>query len=167
MPLYTLNATSNTTPDPSQGGSAVTGNTNTGHSATTSTVIGVGLVVKTCVWQSFLVCGGQIGAINLKVDWTEDGTISAGGTSRFRIQYSVNGGGAYTDIINHTNVTSPSGPTTATVALGVTQDITAVRVRSLVRADGFTGGDAASVQGTVSNIKLEVTVVDISAGVGM
>lgn len=161
MALITVNPTSNTTPDPGQGGSAVSSATNTGHAATTSTGLNGTGQTKTCIWQSFPASAGQIQSINLKLDWTEDGSFSgADALNQFRIQYSTNGGGAWTNIIDHNQITAPVGPTTATVALNVTQDLTQVRVRDLVLANTLGPGNSASVTGTVANIKIEVLAVD-------
>src|SRR5262245_32186726 len=51
--VVTVYPTSNTTPDPSQGGSAVTGASNTGHSSTQALSENGGFVDKSCRWFSF------------------------------------------------------------------------------------------------------------------
>ena len=161
MSTFTITPTSFTTPDPGLGGSSVTGASNTGHAATTALGLNGTTVDKTCIWQSFPAAGGQILGVALKLDWTEDGALTgAGSTNQFLIQYSINGGGAWTDIINHSNITSASGPTTASVTLSVSQDLTQVRVRDFLEGHTNDSPRSASVTGTVANIKIEVTIVD-------
>jgi hypothetical protein len=151
----TRNPTSNTTPDPGQGGLAVTDALNTGHGSTAvDAAAGGGSQTKTCIWTSFQSVGGQITAISLKLNWTETGDATDG-TNQFLIQYSLNGGGAWTDIINHNNVEDPnSGSSTVTLSAG--QDLSQVRVRDKLFAQT---GNAVLV-GSVDSIRLEVTTQD-------
>mgnify|MGYP003578142589 CR=1 FL=1 len=161
MATRTLQPTANETPDTGQGGAAVTGNTNTGHGATTSSQVGAGATSKTCRWSGIGAApAGSVISITLKADWTENGSITGAGTNLFRIQYSTNGGGAWNTLISHSNVTSASGPTTATQALSTSQDLTQVQVRDLIQAAASGGGDSASITGTVANILVEVVLVD-------
>src|SRR5262245_5196947 len=130
MALTTINPTSNTTPDPVQGGSAVTGNINTGHGSTI-TSSGPGTVTKSCIWTTFPATGGQITSMTLKFDWTEDGAVVVGtgsASNQFRVQYSVNGGGAWTTVFQHDDVTS-STSSNSSVAITLPQDVTQVQVR--------------------------------------
>jgi hypothetical protein len=153
--MVTRNPTSNTTPDPGQGGLVVTGAINTGHGSTAvDAAAGGGSQTKTCIWTGFQSVGGQITAISLKLDWSENGTLG-GGENQFLIQYSVNGGGAWTDIINHTIVEAPNNGS-STITLSTNQDLSQVRVRDKLFAQT---GDAVLVA-SVSSIRLEVTTQD-------
>jgi hypothetical protein len=152
MALVTKNPTSNTTPDAGQGGSAVTSATNTGHGSTS--VDAAGTQIKSCIWTAFGAVTGQITSVSLKMDWSENGA-TGGGTNNFRIQYSTNGGGAWTDIINHSDVTSLTN-SSSSVSLSVTQDLTQVQVRDKLLAQ--TG--SATLTASVSNIRIEALTVD-------
>lgn len=157
MPSFTRQPTSNVTPDPGQGGNAVTGNTNTGHGSTNVARNGVGSESATCKWTTFLSVPGLITAITIKVDWSQDGSLSGvSPDNRFRIQYSVNGGGAWTSLRNVTSITSPSSGTSS-ASLTLPQDISQIQVRDLLEASGADPGDIASITASVSNIRLEVT----------
>ena len=164
MALTVRQTTSNTTPDPAQGGNAVTGATNTGHASTTTTQGGVGTASKTCLWTGFAAApSGTITSVTLKVDWIQNGSLSDGGVStsnRLVIGYSINGGGAWTSLRDDTQVeTSLSG--TSSVALSTSQNLTTVQVRDLLVAGGVPG-ESASVTATVSGIRIEVVTVDAS-----
>lgn len=158
MSISTLIPTANQTPDPGQGGLAVTGNINTGHGSTIATgpISGVGQT-KTCIWTGFAAVTGQIASIRLLLDWSENGTVGLDASNSFRIEYSVNGGGAWTSIFVHSNITS-SNSSSSNVVLP-TADPTQVQVRDSLSAEGSDSG-AASVTASVSNIRLEVTTVD-------
>lgn len=159
MALYTYNPTSNTTPDPAQGGIAVTGNTNTGHAATTATGNN-SIVDKSCVWSGFPAASGQILSSTLKVDWSENGSFDAANASNdFKLGYSLNGGGAWTNFFDHVNITG-AGSGTAQVSLSVTQDLTQVRVRDFLEGESDLLGAIGTVTATVSAIRIEVTTAD-------
>jgi hypothetical protein len=161
MALYTYNPTSNTTPD--QGGtSAVTSPTNTGHANSTSLSADVAdSDALSCRWQSFPASAGQISSVTLKVDHTSSGALTGiGANNSFTLDYSVNGGGAWTNIVTRTHFTAAQGPTTASVALSASQDLTQVRVRDLISTSTVSGGESASCSATIANIKIEVVTVD-------
>lgn len=154
--LSELNPTTNTTPDTVQGGSAVTSPSNTGHGSTNVLQVGAGSTTKSIIWTAFApVPGGTLTAVSLKFNWSEDGSIANGGTSGFRVQYSTNGGGAWTTALEHFNVTSPTTSNT-TVVLSTSQDLTQVQVRGRLQAGGGGVGDSASLTASVSNIRIEV-----------
>jgi hypothetical protein len=156
MALITKQPTSNTTPDPAQGGIAVTTPSNTGHAATTASQVGAGSQTKSCLWTTIGAGpGGTLTSVTLKVDWSENGAIANGGANGFRIQRSIDGGGAWTDVFNHLNVTS-STTSTSQVALSTSQDLTLVQVRVRLQASGSGVGDSGSVTASVSNIRIEV-----------
>lgn len=162
MALATVNTTANTTPDPGQGGSvAVTGATNTGHASTTASKSGAGSQVKSCIWSGFPSVGGQIVSVNLKVDWTQDGSLTDGGVStsnQFEIDYSLNNGSSWNTLKVSTQIQSSSSGT-STQALSVGQDLTQVKVRDTLTAVGV-AGETASVTASVSQIRIEVTTID-------
>lgn len=166
MSLITVQPTANTTPDPGQGGVAVTGNTNTGHGSTTATKTGPGTQDKTCIWQTLPAQTGQISAVNLKFDWSENGSIAGLAGNQFQVQYSTNGGGAWNTVFNHVNITSLTN-SSSTVALSTSQDLTQVRVRDFLEGLGGNPGETGSVTASISNIRVEVTLVDGSPVVMM
>src|SRR5262249_52685230 len=119
---------------------------------------------KTCIWQSFPSTGGAITSITLKVDHTSSGTLSGPSpVNEFKLQYSLNNGSSWTTAVDRVNFTASQGPTTFSVALGVGQDLTQVRVRDLIDAEGSIGGDSASCTATIANIKIEVVTADACA----
>lgn len=163
MPFYTYNATSNTTPDPGQGGLAVTGASNTGHSSTTASCVDGATQRKSCKWTAFPSTGGQPISVTLKFDHTSSGSlVGAGATNAFGVDYSLNGGTNWTAAVFRENYTASQGPTTASVALPVSQDLTQVQVRDLLDTSTLTLGESASATATISNIKIEVLVGDSS-----
>ncbi len=158
MSTATRNPTSNTSPDPGQGGLAVTGNTNTGHASTTA-ASGIGTQTKTCIWQGFPAAGGVVVSSTLKVDFTQDGSLDAGATAnQFLVEYSLNGGAAWNTLRDAQNITSPSSGTDS-VSLSLSQDLTQVKVRDKLVGTG-SGGDVGVVSATVSDIRIELVLQD-------
>lgn len=162
--LVTRTPTSNTTPDPGQGGSAVNTPSNTGHSATVASCSGeMCLDLLTCIWQGFAAApAGTKSAITLKATHTSSG-IDTGITAinTFTLEYSLNGGGSWNTAVSRTNFTAAQGPTVFSVALPLSQDLTQVRVRDLIQAttDSALAHESQATV-TISDIKIEVTLVD-------
>jgi len=157
MADQTLNPTANQTPDPGQGGLAVTGAINTGHGSTTAARAGVGSQTKTCRWSSFESPTVQPTKLTLKVDWTQNGSLSDGGISTanlFQIEYSLNGGSSWTGLHSAADIESSSSGTSE-VVLSPTQNISQVQVRDTLNAVGAVG-ESASVTASVSGIRIEV-----------
>lgn len=161
MALIISQAASRQTPDAGQGGNAVTGDTNTGHASTTATGSGGNSEQKTCRWFSFSLVSGVRVSITLKIDHTSSGTL-AGPTpsNEFTLEYSLNGGGAWNTAVSRSNFTSSQGPTTFSVALPVSQDISQVQVRDKMRGVSVDLADTATATATIANIKLEVVIQD-------
>jgi hypothetical protein len=161
MPTLTVNPTSNTTPDPAQGGNAVTGNVNTGHGSTITTQAGAGTATKSCIWTGFPATGdgGAVVSMTLKFDWTEDGSVIVGtgsASNSFRVQYSVNGGGAFTTVFQHADVVAPAS-SSSSVSITLPQDVTQVQVRDRMQATATADvSDSASITTSISNIRIEV-----------
>lgn len=158
--IITTNTNSNTSPDPAQGGNAVTGPANTGHDVTNTFAAFNGNVTKSCKWSGFLnpTNPGIKTQVQLKLEYTEDGSINAPGASTFRLQYSIDGGSNWITIFTHVDVTSPSGTLTETVILDRTQDLTLVQVRDRMTAAGNGDpGGSASLDTSISNIRIETT----------
>lgn len=157
--LVIRNPTINTTPDPGQGGLAVTGNTNTGHGSTTSSAANGSTQTKTCNWSSFQSTAGLVIGLKLKVSWSVDGSLTNGGTSLFLISYSINGGSSWINLVVKDNpINLDSG--TSEVVLSIGQNISQIQVRDSIQADAALAGDAASITASVSDIKIEVTLSD-------
>lgn len=160
MADQTLNPTSNTSPDPGQGGGAVTLPTNTGHGSTTSASSDVGGVIKTCLWTTFQTPLASPSAITLKVGWSQNGSLSDGGlltSNDFTIEYSLSGGVGWSILHSAGQIQSFSSGTDQ-VTLSPTQDISQVRVRDSISAFGDAGPpvETGSVTASVSSIRLEV-----------
>ena len=158
MAVIIRQPTSNESPDTGQGGSAVTGAIDTGHDVTiTSDPPGIGSATKSCRWFDFQTVAGEILSAKLKLDWTEDGSIADGNNS-FRIQYSVNGGGAWNTIFLHSDISAPAN-NSEDINLPLPLDLTQVQVRDRMTAQAAT--IAATVLTSVSNIQVEVTISDV------
>ena len=162
MALVTINPTSFTNPDPS-GGLAVTGAGNLGHSSTTSTASGgTDSQTKSCLWTGFPAGPSIRSSATLKVDYTRNGTLSDGGLNTFNeflIQYSLNGGSSFSNLLDDQFVTSSSS-STASVSIANSQDLTQVRVRDFLTAQK-TGGASATMVAAPSNIRIEIVSADI------
>lgn len=134
MPIIMRNPTVNQSPDPGQGGIAVTDIINTGHSSTLSQAVanapeGFGSdsdsESRSARWSAFQSVSGQVVIIRLKFNWSADGSAVAddggnGGTASascsFSIAYSLNGGS------NWINVASDSASAFAPGGSGDTID---------------------------------------------
>lgn len=163
MAAITIQPTANTTPDAGQGGIAVTGNVNTGHGSTVTSQAGAGTQTKSCIWTGFPSVGGPLRSVTLKFDWTETGAVNIGtgsAANEFRVEYSINGGGAWNTVFTHADVVAPT-TSSSQVTITLPQDTTQVQVRDRMQATATADiSDSASITTTVSNIRLEVVTVD-------
>src|SRR5262245_49502070 len=143
MALITAQPTANQSPDPGQGGLSVTSPTNTGHASTQSTALDLAdSEQRTCIWTGFSAVTGQIQTVTLKIDHTSSGGLTGiGANNGFTLDYSLNGGGAWTNAVTRTHFTASQGPTTFSVALSPTQDLTQVRVRDSINASSVSNGE--------------------------
>lgn len=161
MSLVISQPTSFQNPDAGQGGSGVDTPSNTGHASTTATGSGGNSEQKTCRWFSFSPVSGVIVSITLKIDHTSSGTLTGPTPSNdFTLEYSLNGGGAWNTAVSRSNFTASQGPTTFSVALAVSQDISQVQVRDKMRGVSVDLADIATATATIANIKLEVVTQD-------
>jgi len=97
------------TPDPGQGGSAVSGPANTGHGNTSVNVAGsTSSDLRTCEWHAFPNVNGTITSITLKFDWITAGDAyvrtyqpedSGEAYAQFNVEYSLNGGSSWTNAV--------------------------------------------------------------------
>lgn len=168
MPLYTYNPTSNTTPD--QGGTAaVTTPSNTGHASSTCSSLDLNdSDALSCRWQGFPAPGGQVTSVTLKFDHTSSGALSGvGANNAFTAEYSLNNGGSWNGAVSRTHFTASQGPTTFSVSLSTSQDLTQVRVRDRLDSSTVSNGESASCTATMANIKIEVQTPDAGAVVMM
>jgi hypothetical protein len=83
-----------------------------------------------------------------------------GANNAFTLDYSLNGGGAWTNIVTRTHFTASQGPTTFSVGLSVSQDLTQVSVRDSITATTVSNGESADATATIANIKIEITLLD-------
>ena len=150
-----INPSSNQTPDPGLGGTAVTNQTNTGHGSTITAAINGTLKVKSCRWSGFQPVSGQITSIILKVDWGESGELGVGATNSFQLEYSLNNGATWNTLLDH-ELINISNTGTAQVSLPSAQNISLVQVRDRLSAVAPVAGEPANVIASVSGIRLEV-----------
>lgn len=166
MPLtITKQPTANETPDSSQivGDLAVTGASNTGHSATIASALGVGsLEDKTCRWSGFAAGpGGNVVSVTLKITHTSSGTLTgATAANRFTLDYTLNGGTNWTNAVDRLDFTASEGPTTFSVALPNGQNLTQVQVRDVISALSNDAADSAGATATISGIQIEIRAED-------
>lgn len=172
MSVITRIPTANETPDTANGiggDIAVDTPSNTGHASTTASFGGgSGSQTKSCRWFTFQnLFGGVRTAVKLKVTHTSSGNdnseppFSGGNSNSFLLQYSLNGGSNWTDIVNRVDFEDAQGPTTAEINLPLAQDLSQVQVRDMIGAGGSLSVDSVSATATVSDIKIEVTVADV------
>jgi RHS repeat-associated protein len=104
--VSSVNPTAYQTPDPVQGGWAVSSPSNTGHGndAISLSHVAPGSDARSCLWRSFQSVGGQVQSITLKFDWVATGSASVQGYNEedsvmadieYSVEYSLNGGGSW------------------------------------------------------------------------
>jgi hypothetical protein len=170
----------NETPDSTQAlTSAVTGNSDTGHSATTSDV-SIGSEeseseIRTCRWSAF--AGQTPQKINLTFNWSISGSIvlvgaapdSTVGNASFLVEYSTNGGSSWTTALTRSFTRTTSGTTTISDsgAVNISLPVVAlsqIQVRDRISADATSTLDPtvsadASITATIDTIQLSVEPV--------
>lgn len=179
MPVHTIQATVNQTPDPGLGSDQTmsVGLTNTGHGA--NNVQDAGPVVaqlKSCRWSGFPSIG-NVTKILLKFDWEipvggADADNSGGGSASadasFIVSYSTDNGSNFTAGLTRSVSVSGvdsqsligSGSESINIPVAPTSQI-AIRSRLRANAQESGGGDAfASVTAQLSDLRLEITTVD-------
>lgn len=163
--LVVKQPTSNQSPDPGQGGAAVTTPANTGHASTATDCGGeVCDDFKTCIWTAFQSVVSVSISKTLKITHTSSGSLSGiTAQNTFTLEYSLNGGSSWLTAVSRSNFTSSAGPTVFSVSLPVGQDLTQVRVRDLIRAVTNALGHTANATATISGIQIEVVIQDQNA----
>jgi hypothetical protein len=162
MPLQILQPTLFTTPN---GGGHISVNSpsTTGHA--TTEVLADGFVVfeetASCRWHTFQNPSGQVLSITLKLTWAADGDMQINANNGFFLQYSINGGSNWIDIVNQ-GVVGPVGASPS-IAIPANTPISQIQVRDSFTAisgtfEGFPS--SASLQASVSGIQLEVTTAN-------
>src|SRR5262249_17063437 len=135
-----------------------------GHDSSQATASdGLDSEALSCIWQGFGTVSGQIISKTLKVDHTSSGALTGiGANNAFTLEYSLNGGGSWNTAVSRAHFTASQGPTTFSVALPVTQDLTQVRVRDTISASTGSAREAATCSVTIANIKIEVSTANPS-----
>lgn len=168
MAVRTLTPTAFQSPDAVLSGSAVDTPSTTGHAETITSESAGDSLTKSCRWHTFQSVVGVKTAITLKMTHTSNGAlVGPTPTNTFRLQYTLNGGGAWITAVERLNFTAAQGPTVFSVGLSATQDISQVQARVLYQVTTLDGADIAAITATVSDIKLEVTTQDQRAIVMM
>jgi hypothetical protein len=161
MPIHTLTPTAFQSPDAVLSGSAVDTPSNTGHAETTTSESAGNSLTKSCRWHTFQDVVGAKTAVTLKITHTSNGAlVGPTPTNTFRLQYTLNGGGAWINAVERLNFTSAQGPTVFSVSLGAGQDISQVQVRVLYQVTTVDLADIAAITATIGSIQLEVTTQD-------
>lgn len=178
MPVtVVIQAQDNETPDSTQAGSeAVSGNSDTGHGATTSDeAIGSeesASETRACRWFTF--AGQTPSAINLTFNWSISGSIeltgaaadTTVGNASFRVEYSADGGSNWTVALTRSFTRNTSGTTTISdsgsenVSLPVV-NLSQIQVRDRILASASSTGDptvsaTSSITATVDTLQLSV-----------
>ena len=163
MGQATYNPTANQTPDATLGGSAVTTPTNLGYANTSLTAVDGENFSASWRGFSFPAIGGPPQSVTLKVDWSHFGSLTGAGSKNnsHKIEYSVNGGGAWTTLLNNVGITSSSNGT-ATATLTLPLDATQLQVRSSLSVTTSVAGTTASVTANISQVRIEVVVYDVA-----
>lgn len=174
MPIF--QAGSNETPDTSGlGGTAVTGNSATGHSNTTSSISinaeESETVSKTCRWHNY--GDHPTVARQLQFSWALSGSItivgalpdSTSASVSFLVQYTVDGGSNWLEALSRTYSLTASGTTSPSDSGSIDLDIGAgntdlVEVRSRTRATGTSTLDPsvsadAEITASISDLQIE------------
>lgn len=163
MALTIRQPTANQSPDPGQGGLAVTSPSNTGHASSAADCTGeLCSDVLTCIWTGFQPVAGVVLTATLKITHTSSGALSGVTASNdFTLEYSLNGGGAWLSAVARADFTAAQGPTVFSVALPADQDLSQVRVRDLIRAETDSPlGHTANATATIADIQIEVVTQD-------
>jgi hypothetical protein len=167
----------NESPDSTQAlTSAVAGNNNTSHGATTSDV-SIGSEqsdseTRTCRWFTFV--GFSPRTINLTFNWSISGSIvltgaapgTTVGNASFLVEYSTNGGSSWTTALSrpfsrNDNGTTPiSDSGSVNISLPVAA-LSQIQVRDRIRADATSAADptvsaTASITAQIDTIQLSV-----------
>lgn len=161
MPTVTSQPTAFQSPDAVLSGSAVDTPSNTGHAETITSESAGDSLTKSCRWHTFQAVSGQKTSITLRMTHTSSGALAGPTpTNTFRLQYTLNGGGAWTTAVERLNFTSAQGPTVFSVGLSVSQDISQVQARVLHQVTTVDGADIATITATIASIQLEVVTVN-------
>jgi hypothetical protein len=176
MPII-IQPGANESPDSTQAlTTAVVGNNNTSHAATTSDVsIGseqFGDETRTCRW--FALAGGPARSINLTFNWSITGSITLTaaapgttvGNASFLVEYTVNGGSSWVTALTRSFTRDTSGTTSISdsgsenISLPVAA-LSQIQIRDRIRADATSAGDptvsaTASITATIDAIQLSV-----------
>jgi hypothetical protein len=181
MPISTIQATVNATPDPSLGSDgAVTTPTNTGYASSNVTDSGAGAAQnKSIRWSAYPSISNPTKAV-LKFDWniTAGGAntdISLGGTAAADASFisllSVDGGASFpTTVLTRSCSISGNDSASLVESGSVSFDISPVpatdqvQIRNRMHANATQTGAgvaSASVTATISNVALEVTTTGV------
>jgi hypothetical protein len=183
MPIVTIQATVNQTPDPLLVTDlAVTTPTNTGHA--NSQAIDTGIPVaqtKSCRWSAFGAPTGPITSVRLKFDWQipaggGNTDISGGGTASasasFIVSLSTNGGASFPtnllsrsfSITGNDDASLIEGPASVDFNVPLPVDVSQIQVRDRLSANAAQAGGglaSASVTANISNLRLEITTQEL------
>lgn len=148
-------------PDSSQvvGDLTVTNPSTTGHDPSTSGASNASVVERTCRWFSFETnpLDYLMTRVRLQFSWSEGG-FTDGGSNRFHVQYTVDGGSNWVDVFDHTNINASSGASVDIVLpLPASKNLGLVQVRDRIRAAAALES-VCDCTGAISGLQLEVAL---------
>lgn len=184
MPTIVREPQDNETPDATLGGNAVTGVSDTGHASTvtpSSANTGSDSDEKSARWFGLENYGGFRISVRLQLSWTASGIASAvddgeggtaSGSATFTLEYTVDGGDNWTEIVtDNATAEAPGTPDadftnndSADIALSSDVDLSLVEVRgdytTSAASSGLGNNGSASVTVVVSGIQVEIVAPD-------
>jgi hypothetical protein len=167
------------TPDPGQGGEAISNTNSQGHGSTTVDAPSPSNQTKTSLWHSFPNVSGNKTRVTLKIDWSLYAYIEALGINNtgnarasynFRIEYSLNGGSTWTSLKALSDSVAIRGEDEdiASVNTGGSEsvdlpnpgaiDITQIRVRDYINGSASASGEYSAAISIVSPSVLPIRV---------
>jgi RHS repeat-associated protein len=181
--VSSVNPSASQTPDSGQSGTLdVNGISNVGHGSTLTSASAMDIEsnppgnitqTRSSRWSSFQSPGIMILGLKLKFDWSTSGNVNAfvdtsGGASariEFNVDYSLDGGASWTNVVARSKQVSQSGSGgksaglpdggSVEVVLSPSQNISLVQVRDFMKANAV--ASAPNVSGSTAESNAEIT----------
>jgi hypothetical protein len=146
-------------------GTAMPGATPTGHGSVTACEPGCGGLAQPSARYHGFSNAGLGGAVKktLKVDFSYSGnfyTFPDPASNHYMLRYSLNNQSTYNSILENIDFNLGNTPVNFSVDLPVNQDLSQIHVGELMEAFQFGSNNGAAVTATISDIRVEVTILD-------